>query len=53
MRISIYISDIALTDPFVSSQVHNFKLSYRILGNDFNIQLGTAQLKVHHIFASD
>lgn len=28
-------------------------MSYRIFGNDFNIKLGSNQLKVHHIFARD
>lgn len=53
MRISIFVSDITLDDQFVASQVRDLKLSYRIFGNDFNIKLGSNQLKVHQVFAKD
>jgi hypothetical protein len=47
MRISIFITEIHLSDPFVASQIQNLKLSYRILGNDFSIKLGSHELRVH------
>jgi len=39
LRISVFLASATVSDPAIFAELRNIKLSYRILGHDFNMPL--------------